>query len=64
MTLREIDRQYQHWAVFPPPSIALSRIGQTLGLPAPTRRDVPAQAVTSHDELRAIAASMGVTSGG
>jgi hypothetical protein len=64
MTIREIDRQYKHWAIFPPVSLALARIGQVLGLSAPGAPAAEAFEPTSIDELRAVAASLGVASGG
>ena len=63
MTLREIDRQYKHWAVYPAPSIALVRIGIALGLPPPEVPEAAQAAPSSEAELRAFAASLGVTGG-
>lgn len=63
MTLREIDRQNKHWASFPPPSLALARIGWALGIEPPKFETAGTTPVTSEEELRSIAASLGVTSG-
>ena len=63
MTLREIDRQNKHWASFPPPSLALARIGWALGIEPPTFQPDAGAGVTSEAELRNLAASLGVTSG-
>jgi hypothetical protein len=63
MTLREIDRQNKHWASFPPPALALARIGWALGIEPPRLQVDDAGPVTSEAELRALAASLGVTGG-
>lgn len=60
MTLREIDRQYAHWAIYPPPVYQLLRIGAALGLPVPERPDAEPARPSSEDELRALAMQFGV----
>ena len=64
MTLAEIDRQYAHWAIFPPPVIQLHRIGAALGISLPERADSAPIRPSSEDELAAVAAQFGVLRGG
>jgi len=64
MSLREIDRQYAHWANFPPPVLQLHRIGAALGISLPERSDAPQARLPSEAELSAIAAQFGVSHGG
>lgn len=62
MTYREIGQQHEHWAICPPPAVALLRIGCALGLPAPEPRRGGAAPVqpSSLEELRAMGASLGI----
>ena len=60
MTLREIDRQFEHWAIYPPPAFALLRIGCALGLPAPERPSSAPDRQLTETELLAIARQFGV----
>jgi len=63
MTIREIDRQYEHWTIYPPPSIAIARLGASFGIPVPERKSKEPFTPTSIEELEAFAASFGVTDG-
>lgn len=59
MTLREIDRQFKHWAISPPPSLQLLRIGAAVGVPVPERADAGPMRTSTEDELRAMAMQFG-----
>ena len=62
MTVREIDRQFEHWAREPSPARALIRLGARFGV-APPEPEGQHESFepSSLEELRAMAASLGVT---
>lgn len=64
MSVREINRQFEHWEGMPPPSLALARIGVRLGLPFPEAggHAETFEGPSSLEELRAMGASLGIGS--
>lgn len=60
MSLREINRQLEHWRAYPPPVLQLLRIGISLGVPAPEPSSSLPVRPSSEDELIAMARQFGV----